>query len=123
MTKEIIKGIEWFIIFLWAVIGPIFWFPFLVRMISVFVGTVLVAAGEEGNMSTAQVGLDRAARFYSNGFLKIRTSMREIQQGSIKPHKYHSPKEDFWQPLAIHLGSSVLFWSITMAGFVGIFNV
>lgn len=120
MTKATIKIIEYIILFVWAVIAPIFWLPFLVRMIALFIGAVVVAAGGEGDLSVAQLGLDRAARFYPEGFINIRQSLSSIASGNINRRASWTPGNEFWKPLFIHLASAFVFWGITAISLISL---
>lgn len=121
MTNLIIRIIEVIIITIWAVIGLIFWLPFLVRMIALFIGAVIISAGGEATMHAAEFSLDKAARFYTDGFKAIHQSISSIINRNINRHISSDPINEFWRPLAIHMASVILFWGITVGSLIKVF--
>jgi hypothetical protein len=120
VTNIVIRIIEAILIIIWAAIGPLFWFPFLVRMIGLFIGAVVVSSGSNSNMNVAQLGLDRAIRFYPEGFKNIHSSLTSIVNQETSHNASWSPADDFWRPLAIHVVSVALFWGITVFSIVSL---
>ena len=116
MTRMIFEVVRFFSLAIWTVIGFVFWLPFLVRMIAMFIGAVLVSAGGGLNMNTASAGLDRAVRFYPEGFSKIDDSISQLVSGNMAPSRNWNPVEDFWYPLVEHIVFALLFWVMTLWG-------
>ena len=87
----------------------------------IFATSVLISVGGETNMSIAQNGLNRAVKFYPDGFIIINDSINELINGNTIENKRWNPKTDFWWPLMEHLMFASVFWLITISGYANLF--
>ena len=121
MSKVIINTIGVVLLVIWGVVGFIFWFPFLLRMISYFSMMLLLSITNGRDIKRAEVGLDKSIRFYLIGFETIHSSMNNIISGN-------SRTEDIKQE---HFGTHPLtdavyqvifaltFWALTVGMYFG----
>ena len=121
MSKVIINTIGVLLLIIWAVVGFIFWFPFLLRMISYFSMMLLLSITNGRDLKSAEVGLDRAIRFYLTGFESIHRSMNNILSGNSNPEDI---KKDHFgsHPLsdaAYQISFAAVFWLSTVGVYAG----
>jgi hypothetical protein len=97
--------------FIWAVVGFVFWVPLLVRMIAVFATAVLVAALNNTDTTRAQHGLDKAVRFYFDGFERAAQILHPPQHtASYQSQLYPFHTESGILVLGRNLLLSAIFW-------------
>ncbi|RXK03655.1 hypothetical protein CRV02_00215 [Arcobacter sp. CECT 8989] len=123
MTRTIFEFVRYLTYFIWCIIGLIFWLPFLIRMIAFFVGSILVSVSGKADMTVAQEGLDRAVRFYPDGFVHIRESINNLINEKVIENKNYDSKIDFWMPLLEHFIFAFMFWGLSLLMFVKILQV
>jgi hypothetical protein len=92
-------------------------------MIAFFTGSILVSVGGDSGMSAAQTGLDRAVRFYPDGFSKIHESISNLIKGDVDDNKKWTAKDDFWMPLLEHFVFATMFWGFTILALIKIVGV
>ena len=86
-------------LFLWTIIAPVFWIPFLLRMIILFMVAALhdtfIDGG--GTIGHAERGLGVAVNFYINGFTTIIEAIR--RRGSMvgTSEQSHRPLGAGWR--------------------------
>ncbi|WP_455756389.1 hypothetical protein [Sulfurimonas sp.] len=119
MTKRIILEIlKILIAIIWSVIGAIFWIPFLIRMITIFVISVLLSVTNGNSMGSAEHGLDAGVTFYINGFTKIFDSINNIINDNPSKPNTKLTDNNSLQTILIHLAYTFIFWLSTVA-FIG----
>ncbi len=105
-------------LFLWTIIAPVFWIPFLVRMIFVFMVAALhdtfIDGG--GTIVHAERGLGVAVNFYINGFTTIIEAIR--RRGSVvgTSEQSHPPA---WGRVALEMLWAIAMWSVTLWALFG----
>ena len=118
MIKRIIlEIIKIFISIIWSIIGAIFWIPFLLRMITVFVISVLLSVTKGSSMGSAEHGLNVAVTFYIDGFTKIFNSINNIIDGKPSEQNSKLMDKDLLKTMFINIGYTVIFWFSTL-GFI-----
>ncbi|NOR58172.1 MAG: hypothetical protein GQ474_06590 [Sulfurimonas sp.] len=99
---------------IWSVVGLVFWFPFLFRMLFIFTSYILLSASNGSSLGRAEAGLNRAARFYPDGFSQINLSINNIIKNETAPIVKNEFKSDYLLPLITHLAFALIFWFITL---------
>lgn len=73
--------IEFFILGIWAVLGFLLWIPLLTRMMTAFVGTVIMSLYTNSDITRAKTSLEAAVTFYSRGFRLISDALQNKLEG------------------------------------------
>jgi len=116
MIKRIIlEALKVFISLIWSVVGAIFWIPFLIRMIAIFVVSVLLSVTKGSSMGSAEHGLEAGVTFYINGFTKIFGSINNIIAGNPSEPNSKLTDEGSFQTIFIHIGYTFIFWLSTIS--------
>jgi len=76
------------VLFMWAVIGLLFWIPLLARAIAYYCGFVVLSSFQEANLDAPLKLLNFSIEFYPSGFNKIFHSFYENPQ----PFQNNYPK-------------------------------
>jgi hypothetical protein len=103
----------------WAVLGLIFWIPFLARSMMLFTGSVLYSTfvGAPEHAEQIRRVLDYAVRFYFNGFHLITDALRKRNgEGGILP----PISKISWARVALESIWALLFWAITLGTLTGV---
>ncbi len=116
MLIWLIRGSLVFISTIWAVIGFLFWIPFLTRMIAVFVFAVLSSVTHASSTINAEKGLKVAISFYMDGFSLI-WGVLDIDK--TENQSYVSPKG---KDLYYNFLETFFFWIVLLLlyGFIPI---
>jgi len=82
------------VLFIWTIIGFLFWIPLLLKMIAYFSSMITISTFRNVQIKAAQDRLNFAVEFYVRGFVKIldilkRKNLEEIKLEDITP-------VDFW---------------------------
>ncbi len=119
-----------FVSAIWAVIGLVFWVPFIGRMVAIFVLSVLSSVTHGTNTTNAEKGLLIAISFYMDGFSRI----WNVSDTNKKDTQSYAPQEgadisgtsnnnktstgNYIQPEGIKLFGNILetlfFWVATL---------
>jgi hypothetical protein len=68
----------------WAIVGTFFWIPLLAKSVTIFTFSIVTHAIVNRPVSAAAMNLDKAIRYYINGFIIIFRSM-DIDQPNGYP--------------------------------------
>lgn len=103
-----------FISLVWAIIGFIFWIPFLGRMIAVFVISILSSVSNGSCTISAKNGLRLAISFYIDGFHKI-WSVEDTDKTDIPGNNQPGGMKLF-----LNYVETLFFWTVflLMCGFI-----
>lgn len=123
VQRGIREIIRWIVMANWAVLGLLFWVPLLARMTATFTGAVIASAFTNADLKGAEVGLDRATKFYVVGFEKINSVVNAL--GREEPNAaLVKPMSDEEQTVVlVECLFAALFWLVTVIAVGSLFGV
>lgn len=108
-----------FVLAVWTVLGLFFWIPLLARATIYFASMVVVSSLTESDLTGAQIGLDRAVRFYPSGFRRILRSLADpppadavVKAGGLR----------LWLRTLYELVYTVAIWAVTLLALSTVFS-
>jgi hypothetical protein len=66
---------------IWLVVGFLLWIPLLTRMMLIFIAAIIASLYSNKDPTNAQLGLEKAIRFYAEGVETILSTMRGGARG------------------------------------------
>lgn len=122
-SEQIAEGIQLavcsILVVVWAIVGFVFWIPFLTRAIAAYTVAVLGATFTGSSLYSAQRGLDTAVRFWFGGFQAVLAARLAIHSKQNPFATVPAPMiSGMLEALFHHLLFTLLFWAIAAALFV-----
>lgn len=112
-VRAVLEFIRVIVIVAWAVLGLFFWIPFLVRMTAIFISSVVVSAFADSDISSAELGLSHATKFYVYGFQRINRGIANIH--SDERENYGDVLDPAQKKrLIVNLIFTLVFWLVTV---------
>lgn len=93
---------------IWAVVGFLFWIPMLVHAIVQFSALIVYATITDADPSTLATNLERAVRFYLEGFRKV---VRAIYRRTTVGQSNISWNVDT-KVMLVHVVGTLIFWVV-----------
>jgi len=106
IVREIVRII---VLGSWLYLGFFFWVPLLIRMVVYFTWSIVIYSFTGSEITNAQRKLDRAIRFYAEGFRKIN---RAVSSGPISDEPAQRQGYKFLWGILPDLAFSFVFWMI-----------
>lgn len=115
VSERIAEGIQFgvciILVGVWAIVGFVFWIPFLVRSIAAYTGAVLGSTFTGSPIYSAQRGLDTSVRFWFGGFQAALAARHSIKSAQNPYMADPAPAiKGVLDMLFHHLLFTMLFW-------------
>ncbi len=115
IKRFLLEIIRVFVHTCWAFIGMIFWVPFLARVTTVFVASVLLSVSKGNSMNSAEKALNAGIIFYIEGFRKINNSMNNIINDEYTESNNIIKSKFFLADMIIEIVYTLIFWFISLS--------
>ena len=123
ILRIIIEVVRAFVIIIWSFVGLFFWIPLLGRVTTAFSAAIFSSVLKGGSTHNAQMQLDKASKFYINGFIKINQSISSIITGKfIDGDRAIKPITISKGAILFEVFFSLVFWFIGVSAVLSLFG-
>jgi hypothetical protein len=115
----LVRIVTWsFLTVVWAVVGLLLWIPFLIRLMVIYMFSVIVSTFTASSQVSAEQALERGMSFYIDGFSRINGVLAGPRPAVIAGYStVLAPAHSHFFLVLGHLIYTVVFW-FTVFGLV-----